>query len=78
MNSYQIKCPNSSFDKTIKANGSDEAIAEFFSDLSRGMVPSETVVFHKRDKVIYGPQQIIDIVAKNLKVPSWDVGNCCS
>ena len=50
--------------KAIEADAPEAAIAAYWNDLSATAIPSETRVYVGAGHTVYGPQQIIDIVAK--------------
>jgi len=63
--------------KSIDAISAEQAVALYHQDLNSSswgrVIPSETVVYTPaREKVVYGPQQVVASVAKEFDLKSYD------
>jgi len=64
--------------KSIEARDPDQAVALYHSDLVNHwpkMIPSETVVFTKNEKKVYGPQDVINAVGTEFGLKPYDYLN---
>jgi len=59
--------------KAVVADSADQAVARFHADIAgRSVIPSETIVYAKREKLVYGPQKVINAVATEYGTARYD------